>query len=97
MVDVWKAGGEGLKVVMTSTWTRQKCVTRVAKLIRSTAVCLHNDELCKQTCPLKQKIQTNLPRRITVALNRKRLVCPRDGSRFVPGTGPGLSQGRRCS
>ena len=21
-------------------------------------------------------------------------VCPRDGSRFVPGTGPGLSQGR---
>ena len=29
----------------------------------------------------------------TVKLNRKRSVCPRDGSRFVPGTGcDGLSQ-----
>ena len=30
---------------------------------------------------------------LTVELNIKEPVCPRDGSRFVPGTGPGLSPG----
>ena len=31
----------------------------------------------------------------TVELNRKRPACPRDGSQFVPGTGPKLSRGGR--
>ena len=46
------------------------------------------------TNPHPSQGQTGQNGNFTVEFNRERPVCPRDGSHFVPGTGPGLSQGR---
>ena len=46
------------------------------------------------TNPHPSQGQTGQNGDFTVEFNRKRPACPRDGSRFVPGTGLGLSQRR---
>ena len=49
------------------------------------------------TNPHPSQGQTGQNGDFTVEFNRKRPICPRDVSQFVPGTGPGLSRGRFLS
>ena len=49
-----------------------------------------------RTNPHPSQGQMGQNRDFTVEFNRKRPVCPRDVSQFVPGTGPILSQDGSC-
>ena len=64
------------------TWWRKRPINR--KHINIVLTALAGQSSQARTSPLSQGQYGDF----TVELSRKRLDCPRDGSRFVPGTGP---------